>query len=93
MRYAFIFLTTLVVMAVFTLGGFWLIRDIQDKAKEQTKICHVARNNNMTLRRLLLLAQRNARISLHGHPEQLVVSVRFYKQAFAILTPVDCSKL
>ena len=61
--------------------------------KDQAVICRIAKHNNHVLRRLLELAQQNARITLRHHPAQLTRAQHFYDQALALLKPIDCDRL
>jgi hypothetical protein len=80
-------------VVAFLIGAVLLINTVRNGNQERDQICRVAQRDNTTLRGILLLAQKNARVSLKNDPARLRVSQRFYRQALGLLKPVDCEKL
>jgi hypothetical protein len=86
-------MAALLVMAVFVLGSVALVSNIKRGNADRDKICRVASLNNTTISKLLLLARKNAEVSLKGDPVRLRASQKFYREALGLLKPVDCRKL
>ena len=78
-------------LAAFLFAAYTLTTRNNQAADTQARICRVANGDRMVLRNLLQLAQHNSRISLKGHPDSLARAQAFYKQALALIAPVDCN--
>ncbi len=86
-------LGAVVTVAAFLMGALLLVNDVRRSNSEQAQICRVAERNNQTLRELLQLSQRNARVKLRAFPVRLAATEKFYREAFGLLLPVDCDRL
>jgi hypothetical protein len=77
-------------IVVFSVVIGWSVRTI---GHDQDRTCRVAERDNTQLRKLLQLAQHNAAVTLRRDPLRLARSRVFYRQALALLPPVDCDHL
>jgi hypothetical protein len=66
---------------------------VRDGNQQRDRICRVAQRDNDTLRGILLLAQKNARVTLGADLARRRASEAFYREALALLKPIDCEKL
>jgi hypothetical protein len=86
-------LGALISMVALLLGALVLINDIRSGNQQSDKVCRVAQRDNDTLRNLLVLARKNAVVSLKDDPVRLRAAQVFYREALHLLKPIDCDKL
>jgi hypothetical protein len=80
-------------VVAFLLGAVLLINSVRTGNQEQARTCRVAQRDTTILRNLLSLARKNAAVTLQNDRVRLKASRVFYREALALLKPIDCEKL